>query len=290
MLREHDLARFSDHFRVAPSQPPSDPVNVLQTNQGLFPEEIWQLAQSLQIAAVVGHVDRREAIAADFIARQVRGIRCVDLDQGSAWQQAIAWALAQSATIANSTPQGGFTDRSEQVGQACRRLRDQGYEISITAHGVSVSDVSQRAIAERLDGLVAHLGGVETTMQVCRIIEGNRLIYDGMWLLGDRVPGVLSPKRPAFPIGWIFSLGLRHLGKGARVRKPAVAWRNIAELATDFAAAMNCQRYSQYEEIDIRPANSWRVPQVSPHLCDPEGAGECRVLAEEFCVSLDERT
>src|SRR5208337_3844012 len=30
--------------------------------------------------------------------------------------------------------------------------------------------------------------------------------------------------------------------------------------------------------------------QVSPHLCDPEGAGECRVLAEEFSVSLDERT
>ena len=30
--------------------------------------------------------------------------------------------------------------------------------------------------------------------------------------------------------------------------------------------------------------------QVSPHLCDPEGACECRVLAEEFCISLDERT
>ncbi len=34
----------------------------------------------------------------------------------------------------------------------------------------------------------------------------------------------------------------------------------------------------------------WIASQVSPHLCDPEGAGECRVLAEEFSVSLDERT
>ena len=30
-------------------------------------------------------------------------------------------------------------------------------------------------------------------------------------------------------------------------------------------------------------------PQVSPHLCDPECAGEGRDLAEEFSVSLDER-
>ncbi|TCT00489.1 extracellular solute-binding protein (family 3) [Aquabacter spiritensis] len=31
-------------------------------------------------------------------------------------------------------------------------------------------------------------------------------------------------------------------------------------------------------------------PQVSPHLRDPEGSGECRVLADELCVSLEERT
>jgi hypothetical protein len=30
--------------------------------------------------------------------------------------------------------------------------------------------------------------------------------------------------------------------------------------------------------------------QVSPHLRDPESASEAGVLAEEFCVSLDERT
>ena len=126
-------------------------------------------------------------------------------------------------------------------------------------------------------------------MQVCRVIEDSRLIYDGMWLLGDRVPGVGSAKRPAFPIGWVFSLGLRHLGKGGKARKPAVAWGKIAQLATDFAAAINCQRYSQYEEIEIYPANSWLVlrdlllwreifilpqvpPQVLPSLREAFGA------------------
>jgi hypothetical protein len=259
MLRDDDLARFKDHFRAAAagSQSPADPAKELQTQNGLFPEEIWQLAQSLQIAAVLGDADRLEAIAAGLLARQVRDIRCVDFDQSVAWQQAIAWAITQPGVI--DVASESFTDRSEQVGQACRRLRDQGYQISITAYGVLVSDQSQRAVAERVDGLVAHLGGTEAAMQVCRIIEDSNLIYDGMWLLGDRVPGIWSAKRPAFPVGWLFSLSLRHLGRGGKARKPAVAWKAIAQLAMDFAAAMNCQRYSQYEEMDIYPGNSWRV-------------------------------
>lgn len=217
MLREDDIARFKDHFcaAAAGSQSPADPTIALQTKTGLFPGEFWQLAQSLQIAAVLGDADRREAIAAKLIAQQIRGLRCVDLDQSVAWQQAIAWALAEP-TIMQGNPLGDFTDRSEQVGQACRRLRDRGYRISVTAYGVLVSDRSQREIAKRIDGLVAYLGGAETAMQVCRIIEDSKLIYDGMWLLGDRVPSIWSAKRPAFPVGWLFSLGLRHLGKGGK--------------------------------------------------------------------------
>jgi ClpP class serine protease len=38
------------------------------------------------------------------------------------------------------------------------------------------------------------------------------------------------------------------------------------------------------------PGGTYHAAQVSPRLRDAEGAGECRVLAEEFSVSLDERT
>ena len=102
MLRDDDLARFKDHFRAAAAggQSAADPASVLQTQKGLFREELWQLAQALQIAAVLGDADRREAIVADLIARQARDIRCVDLDQSVAWQQAIAWALAQPPMVA----------------------------------------------------------------------------------------------------------------------------------------------------------------------------------------------
>lgn len=281
MLREDDIARFRERFREATATAgasPVDPTSALKTQKGLFPEEIWQLAQSLQIAAVLGDADRREAVAADIIARQMRDIYCVDLDQSAEWQQAIAWAVTQPGMADVNAPRT-FTDRSEQVGQACRRLRKQGYQLSVKAYGVEISDKSQREIAGRIDRLVAHLGGTEVAMQVCRTVDDNKQIYDGMWLLGDRVPGIWNTKQPAFPIGWIFSLGLRHLGKGGNARKPEVSWKTITQLATDFAAAMNCQRYSQYEEIDIRPGNAWRVlrdsllwreifslPQVPPQV------------------------
>ena len=144
MLSENDLTRFKDYFRMVAvsGREPSDPASVLQTQKGLFPEEIWQLAQSLQIAAVLGDADRRAAIAADLIARQVREIRCVDLDQSIAWEQAIAWALTQPIMIAEDDSLSAFTDRSQQVGHACRRLRHEGYEISVGAFGVLVSDRS----------------------------------------------------------------------------------------------------------------------------------------------------
>lgn len=305
MLREDDLARFRELFRAAATtgRSPADPANVLQTPKGLFPEEIWQLAQSLQTAAVLGDADRQEAIAADLIARQVRDIRCVDLDQSIEWQQAIAWALAQlGVTGANNNAIGSFTDRSEQVGQACRRLRDRGYQVSVNAYGVVVSDRSQQEISARIDGLVAHLGGAEVAMQVCRVIEDNKQIYDGMWLLGDHVPSIWSAKRPAFPIGWIFSLGLRHLGPAGKARKPEVAWKTIAQLAIDFAAAMNCQRYSQYEEMDIRPGNAWRVlrdsvlwreifslPQVPPQVLPSLGEAVGALLTPEEKALFDWR-
>ena len=257
MLRDDDLIRFRDYFRAATIAPhtPSDPGDVFNKDQGLFPEEIWRLAQSLQVAAVLGDADRREAAVADFIARhaQQHGIRYLSFDQGVAWQRIIAWALVQPTMINQVDPSAGFADRSVQVGSACRRLRDRGYEISVTAHGVELSATTVKAISDRIDGLIAHIGGFETISQICHQIEARKLIYDGMWLLGDRVPGVWSVKRPAFPVGWVFSLGLRHLSAGVNARKTAVAWQTVVQLATDLAAAMDCQRYSQFEDVEFVP-------------------------------------
>ncbi len=81
-------------------------------------------------------------------------------------------------------------------------------------------------------------------------------------------------------------------------RKP---WTEQDTLTVSFTDQLTIERLQELAAIARSGAISSRdrrteqtsatlEAQVSPHLCDPEGAGECRVLAEEFCVSLDERT
>jgi hypothetical protein len=103
------------------------------------------------------------------------------------------------------------------------------------------------------------LGGTEVVKQVCAFVSSSKMLHDGMWLLGNRVPPVLGMSQPAFPVGWVYSLGLRFLGKRGTARRPAVVWKSLAELAIDFAAAVDCQRYSQFEEMGVHATQVERV-------------------------------
>jgi hypothetical protein len=261
MLLESDLAKFRELFSEAQAGDfkAMHPIDALQTEKGLFPEEIFRLAKSLDIAVIVGDAKRIEAVAAGLIANQTSQNYFADFDQADCWRRAISWALQQPEIIELDGQYQDYNDRTQHVGKACKRLRAEGYKITIGAYGPQIADESQRAIVERIDGLVAHLGGVDVTSQVCRIVEDSGLICDGIWLLGNQVGSINNPSNPSFPVGWIFSLGLRHLGRHNNVRRPAIAWASICRLATDFVAAMNCQRYSQFEEIDVHPTNSWQI-------------------------------
>jgi hypothetical protein len=61
------------------------------------------------------------------------------------------------------------------------------------------------------------------------------------------------------PVGWLFSLALRHLGRPGRARKPEVAWKSLVNLAIDFAAAHDCQRYNQFEDLDLHASQFERM-------------------------------
>ncbi|WP_213291252.1 hypothetical protein, partial [Bradyrhizobium sp. sGM-13] len=79
------------------------------------------------------------------------------------------------------------------------------------------------------------------------------------------------------PVGWLFSLAMRFLNRPCSARKPGVAWQSLVDLATDFAAAHDCQRYNQFEDMHphvtqfhrmLVNSTLWRefftLPQVPP--------------------------
>ncbi|MCH4550635.1 hypothetical protein MK632_33565 [Rhizobium changzhiense] len=258
MLHRDDLARFIAHFDAARQQAyePAAPPDILAADDGLFTAELFRLTQSLQIAAVAGDAEIGHAVVARMIVDQMGDKRGLDLEHALEWRRAITWCLLASVGEHRS---GALTTRSKEVGSACKRLKKRGVKISINTFGVEITDRLTADVTARMEGLVRHLGGTEVVQQVCALVSANDMLHDGMWLLGNRIPGIHSTSMPAFPVGWIYSLGLRFLRKRSRARKPAALWKSIVELAVDFAAALDCQRYSQFEEIDVHAAQVERV-------------------------------
>lgn len=285
MLRDGDLKAFLAAFRKSddPQLWPASPADVLTKDDGLFAAEVWRLRCSLQIAAVLGDAPQAAAVVAQIILDEMRDLRCAPIEDEDAWIGAIAWARAQPALVHLDAPHGH--EREAIVGAACLRLRKRGYKVEVGAYGPLIAEASRRQIVGSADALVQRLGGLETAAQVLRCLRDADRYYDGMWLFGVTGLGTYDAKRPMIPMGWLLSLALRHIGLPSKARKPEVAWKSLVSLATDFAAAHDCQHYNQFEHINIHASQFsraladstlWRelftLPQVPPkalhHILD----------------------
>lgn len=266
MLQDSDLKAFLDAFEAncAPGIVPAPPPNILSKDDGIFPSEVWRLVCSLQIAAVLGDAPQAATAAAQIILDNVRDHRCAPLSDQRAWSQATAWALAQPALADPTTPGVPLgRERERVVGEACLRLRKRGYKVEVGAYGPQIAEPSRREIVHSAEALVDVLGGLETATQVLRFLRDANFHHDGIWLFGEVGLNLHDTKRPMIPVGWLLSLALRNLGRPGGARKPEVAWKSLVDLATDFAAAHDCQRYSQFEGVDLHPTQLHRTMVTS---------------------------
>lgn len=257
MLQDSDLSSFLNAFDAASHSeieavPPS---LVLAKADGIFRSEVWRLVLSLQIASVLGDAPQLAATAAQIILDGMDGDRCVSPSNESAWAQAISWALTQPALAEpnNLTVPVG-RDRERVVGEACARLRKRGYRIKIGAYGPKIAEESRNDLVQSAESLVRLIGGIETASQVFRYLRDANLYHDGLWLFGELGLNIYDAKLPMPPVGWLVSLALRNIDCSKNARKPHVAWKTLIELTTDFAAAHDCQRYSQFDSIDLHPS------------------------------------
>ena len=76
-------------------------------------------------------------------------------------------------------------------------------------------------------------------------------ICHGMWLLGKKTGNYDRAPDPALPIGWLLAIALRHIHTQPSTADPADAWKSAAELAIDFAASMDCQRYNLFDGLNL---------------------------------------
>jgi len=262
MLQDGDLKNFLDALEAsnAPDISPNQPASTLASDDGIFPQELWRLVCSLQIAASAGDAPQLAQATAQLILEDIGTTRCVPLSDVAKWASAIAWARAQPALAdpAALRPSLG-RDREDIVGNACKRLRARRYKITIGAYGPQVEEQSRRQIVQSIESLIGVLGGLETANQVLRFLNDAKLHHDGMWLFGESVPGIYQQKHPMIPVGWLFSLGLKNLNRPGKARKPEVAWSSLVTLTTDFAVVHDCQRYNQFAGVDLHASQFHRA-------------------------------
>jgi hypothetical protein len=222
---------------------------------GITNSDFSQLSKSLRIAAVAGDICFTAADIADHIRQNVQLDRYIDLSSTENWMEALNSALNTITTRSTSTYFSSIVGREENVGNACRSLRQAGYPVTIDAFGCQIDERTVGEITSRINVLVRIVGGLECLNQIFCILREQKRYHDGFWLFGDQIPNVTEFKTPTLPYAWLARLALQNLSKRKQARKPDVAWKNLTELATHFAACYNFERYSQWENFDLQPGD-----------------------------------
>ena len=264
MMQDTDLDLFLKYFSAAGSikdcNKEEQSINVIYDPKGLFSSEIWRLSRSLRIAAVAKGDSLEAASAADQIWTALGQTRCRSFEDEKAWISAIRWAISQGSSPYGP---GNVYSRQNQVGLAWRRMTNRGFDITVGAHGLDISPASQTSILKTAETYVRLIGGLEVLQRISGFLGAVGRVHDGMWILGDQVPGIHQSKTPSLPVGWLYALAIKHVGVEGTARKPAVAWKSLVDLCTDMAACLDCERYNQFEGMYMQPSEFWRTLQDS---------------------------
>ncbi|WP_420419748.1 hypothetical protein [Pacificispira sp.] len=257
MLQDSDLETFLDLLEVAQSNKPAnnperaEPLSTV--HDGLYQKEIHRLWRSSAIAYYLGDAPEQAPLVLERIYRNLkREKRYAPLGQSNEWISAIRWALEGSESGGKDFVRNTIT-REHHVGYACRRLRSRGFKVSVSAYGPMVSLQSQKDIAAQINANVSLLGGSAVILRIFDHLRSSGRYHDGMWLFGDMVPNVYDAGEPSPPMAWLLHIAEQQVGRKQSAHNPELAWKEAILLATDFAATFDCQRYSQFEQIQMEP-------------------------------------
>ena len=287
MLSESDLDTFVGLVRRVESEavqlPASPPDAILLADRNsenlLYRSEYTRLWRSLGIACIADDLPESYYWILDTIVREFsnKDRRYLPMTYSEEWLCAIRWAKTKILSSATNSLRDSGKERIFHVGSACQRLRHSGYHIDIRTNGPYLSPETRKEITEDIDSLIAEMGGIDAARQLCVFVGKTGKVHDGMWLLGNLTGSYDNAPDPALPIGWLFSISLRHIHRKQSTANPADTWKSITRLAIDFAASMDCQRYNQFdghslEASDFLPALQeslvWRelftLPQIPP--------------------------
>lgn len=225
------------------------------SKDGFMRFEFWRLRQSIHIAFLSGEVTEQVDICAGYILEALGNDCYAQFSEKERWKSAIEVAKSKQTRHTNDR----IWKRTCKVAEAYRRLKVANYKPSLGSYGVEWSTTSSQDIVGKIDGLAALLGGEVILKQMCGYHKNAEKVFDDMWLFGEISLGVHQDKQPSVPVGWMLALAAKHMHRGQKARKPEVIWQTLLTNMVDFCATFDCERYGQFEQIDIEPA---QIPEA----------------------------
>ena len=321
MLQDSDLSRFIALLQKAkegglshPSEFPQSALCLGEVTENLFyRSELSRLWRSLKIACAAGDAPEfADQILCGIIQQLTEEDRCyVPLTYSEEWLRAIRWAIFRAERSDVDCALFSGNDRQSRVGMACQRLRKRGYRIHIGAYGPYLDTETQKTIADSINSLISQVGGINAAQQICAFVKRTNAMHDGMWLFGNRIGSYGNVSESALPIGWLFSIALRHIHRKESLSEHEVAWQTAVKLAVDFAACMDCQIYNPFDGLHLHATDfyptleeslKWRelfsLPQVPPSTLTtmrdafsqvewPDGTNDLRQNVDRLFGELD---
>ena len=257
MRKRSDLETFVELARCAePEARPSptvSPDTMLRapapSDDLLHRNELARLQCSLKIASVAGDVPDSVHRTLHTIIQDLSA-ECfiyLPLTHSREWLDAITWAQSHLALLASDASPHPRKDRQWVVGNACRALRDRGYNVKIGTFGPQVDTNTRIRIAQKVDSLFAQIGGLYAAEQLFQLLRDTQKLHAGIWLLGNVPTPWDQLPQPAVPFGWLLSIALRNIHASPRITEPDKLWDSAVKLAIDFAASTDCQRYNRFD-------------------------------------------
>ena len=290
-----DFDALATHVRATPGS--NRTIHEFQTQlrnriAATFPSghnTIWKLCRDMQKEMIFSHVVDGKPLEPYFsviYALREAARNRVDDSGNTSGDWVTAVHLAVDHARLDPPEVAGMHARGYQrefvVAQAAKRLQADGYTLQRDGANVSLDEMSEAKLVERLERLVARMGGIEVAAQIFATIAP---LYDAEQ---ERYQLVLHTSstgdaQPAIPFGYLLQLAAKQVSQ--LVDPSGASWQRLIRLSTDYAALLDVQSYtpSIYRQMDAKSLlpflqetalsdTLFRLPQV-------RGSDVARILA-----------
>lgn len=170
------------------------------------------------------------------------------LDDEAAWQKALL--AARAASTVNRFPFS--VARSQAVAKAAMQMKARGYSLMVQDGQIAMTDREIRRVVARVEVCLASLGAEHALKEIFALAARFNVSDFGQILFGHTHGSGLGMRDPLLPIGLLFNIAVKLPFPSHWIASdPAAMWGEALDLARDFAALLDLETYTQFDNLGI---------------------------------------